>query len=642
MRAPRIIKEVYANVYDSKFDDDKGSKEKEEQKSSSKDSKENKQKFFPSLTSPKEDKTRNFAPKLAETDKKDGSFKPTLSDSKEAKNDAFKPKLNPEPKNSEKSFTPSLEMPEKRERGFNPKLNESNKPLNPKSTKKLSINEMQKIAQERGGKCLSTKYVNAITKLKWQCSEGHEWNAVPNNVKNRGSWCPECANTRVRNLNFKYNLNDMQKMAMERGGECVSKNYQGVKENLRWKCSQGHEWPATPDNVFNKNSWCPKCSDGTAERTCRQFFEKLFDKKFNKSYPKWLKSPAGNTMHLDGHSKELNIAFEYQGSQHSKFTPYFHKTMERFVRDQQYDKTKEELCKEQKVNLIKVPFTVKIEDMEKYIRDQVKQLGIKAPMNPDKIDYKSFKFNTVNKLVQMQKLAESRGGKLLSKKYINALTNLEWQCENGHVWKASPNNIKNNANGKDGTKGNWCPECAQRKKYTIDEVKRFARTKGGECLSTHYERSQGKLNWRCKNGHEFNTSFYSVKNQNTWCPECKKDQYLQKYKDLAKERGGYCLSSNYINSYTEMNWKCENGHMWSAIPNSIKQGSWCPECAGQKKYTIDDMKLLAKSYGGQCLSEKYLGSRENLEWRCKNGHEWSATPNHIKNNEYWCKECEKE
>ena len=125
MRAPRIIKEVYANVYDSKFDDDKGSKEKEEQKSSSKDSKEDKQKFSPSLTSPKEDKTRNFAPKLAETDKKDGSFKPSLSDSKEAKNDAFKPKLNPEPKNSEKSFTPSLEMPGKREKRFKPVLNDA-------------------------------------------------------------------------------------------------------------------------------------------------------------------------------------------------------------------------------------------------------------------------------------------------------------------------------------------------------------------------------------------------------------------------------------------------------------------------------------------------------------------------------------
>ena len=54
------------------------------------------------------------------------------------------------------------------------------------------------------------------------------------------------------------------------------------------------------------------------------------------------------------------------------------------------------------------------------------------------------------------------------------------------------------------------------------------------------------------------------------------------------------------------------------------------------------MKILAKSYGGECLSEKYLGSREHLEWRCSKGHKWSASPNHIKNNNTWCVKCDKE
>ncbi|PKM92484.1 MAG: hypothetical protein CVU81_00175, partial [Euryarchaeota archaeon HGW-Euryarchaeota-1] len=43
-----------------------------------------------------------------------------------------------------------------------------------------------------GGKCLSTKYINANTKLKWQCKEGHRWEAIPSSIK-KGSWCPVCA-----------------------------------------------------------------------------------------------------------------------------------------------------------------------------------------------------------------------------------------------------------------------------------------------------------------------------------------------------------------------------------------------------------------------------------------------------------------
>ena len=58
---------------------------------------------------------------------------------------------------------------------------------------KLTIEEMRELAESRGGKCLSEKYVNACTKLHWQCAKGHEWEATPGNVKNAHTWCPVCA-----------------------------------------------------------------------------------------------------------------------------------------------------------------------------------------------------------------------------------------------------------------------------------------------------------------------------------------------------------------------------------------------------------------------------------------------------------------
>ena len=60
---------------------------------------------------------------------------------------------------------------------------------------KLTIEQMHALAKERGGVCLSTVYVNSYTKLRWRCSEGHEWEATPSNVKRLDSWCPACVGT---------------------------------------------------------------------------------------------------------------------------------------------------------------------------------------------------------------------------------------------------------------------------------------------------------------------------------------------------------------------------------------------------------------------------------------------------------------
>ncbi len=59
-------------------------------------------------------------------------------------------------------------------------------------TAKLTIDVMQEIAKSRGGKCLSTKYVNSKTKLYWECSEGHRWSARPSDIK-AGKWCRVCS-----------------------------------------------------------------------------------------------------------------------------------------------------------------------------------------------------------------------------------------------------------------------------------------------------------------------------------------------------------------------------------------------------------------------------------------------------------------
>lgn len=57
--------------------------------------------------------------------------------------------------------------------------------------RQFTIHDMNEIAASRGGKCLSARYINSRTKLKWQCSEKHEWEACPK-IITTGSWCPHC------------------------------------------------------------------------------------------------------------------------------------------------------------------------------------------------------------------------------------------------------------------------------------------------------------------------------------------------------------------------------------------------------------------------------------------------------------------
>lgn len=95
----------------------------------------------------------------------------------------------------------------------------------------LTIEELQAIAATHGGRCLSTHYVNANTRLKWECAEGHRWLAIPNSVK-RGTWCLICAVQGTR-----LSLADVQRVAANYGGRCLSPEYVNGTTPLLFECA---------------------------------------------------------------------------------------------------------------------------------------------------------------------------------------------------------------------------------------------------------------------------------------------------------------------------------------------------------------------------------------------------------------------
>jgi len=340
----------------------------------------------------------------------------------------------------------------------------------------ITIKDMQEIAEARGGKCLSKEYENNYTILLWECDKGHTWKATPSTIKS-GHWCPKCGGT------AKLTIEWAQKLAEDRGGKCLSNKYTNCNTKLRWQCSKGHTWKATP-TLVRRGTWCPVCSPSLGERVCREQLQIIFNKDFPKVKPNWLLNNRGNKMELDGYCKELKLAFEYNGHQHYiKTTRIKNYNLDQRKKD---DELKEELCKRNGVTLIIIPYLISNENKQKYIINECKRNGVELPKNIEFIDFKTLDVYRRDDLKKMQALAESRGGKCLSTVYVNSQTKLKWQCKEGHIWMAVPASV---------SFGRWCRKCTGLEKGTIENMQNLAGSKGGKCLSNEYIDANTKLIW---------------------------------------------------------------------------------------------------------------------------------------------------
>lgn len=366
-----------------------------------------------------------------------------------------------------------------------------------------TIEKMKEIANKRGGKCLSEKYGNNQTKLTWECCEGHLWEATPHSIKIDGTWCPECFGTP------KLSIENMRVLAEDRGGSCLSNEYIDNKTPLRWKCLDGHEWSAAPSKIKNAGHWCPTCG-GTQKLTIEQMQE---------------------------------IAHNHGGKCLSQV----------YINVQTKLKW---LCAEEH-EWDASPLSVKLQDAWCPTCAGVRKLTID----------------------EMKEIARGRGGECLSKVYTNILTNLEWRCSEGHEWKAPPKRIK-----ALGGWCPTCAikETGLKKRDTIETMMEIAHSRGGLCLSEEYTNSDTNLEWQCALGHQWKAKPSNIKHNGTWCPKCCFDETkltIEEMKRIAFLRGGECLSMEYVNSSSKLLWKCARGHKWKAIPAKIKHcGHWCPYC----------------------------------------------------------------
>ncbi|MEE9378821.1 MAG: zinc-ribbon domain-containing protein [Candidatus Lokiarchaeia archaeon] len=264
-----------------------------------------------------------------------------------------------------------------------------------------SVGEHQNIITQKGGKLIGVIYedpkeklFNQRTRFKIECEAGHKFNIKASNLK-QGKWCRKCS-YEVIGEKHRGSFQEIQKLIEKRGGHCLSKpeDYKNQHQKLKIRCSENHIFESAPTN-FIRGDWCPQCSQGKFERLSRKFFEEIFQKEFPKERPNWLVNSRGNQMELDGYNKDLKLAFEAQGEQHYRAVPHFNQTLDNLEQRIKDDLRKLDLCKQNDVTLIQVPYYIPPSKMQQYIINQYESLpNQKLPNIPD-IDYNKF-YNTKN------------------------------------------------------------------------------------------------------------------------------------------------------------------------------------------------------------------------------------------------------
>jgi hypothetical protein len=128
-----------------------------------------------------------------------------------------------------------------------------------------------------------------------------------------------------------------------------------------------------PNNFLNTKIIKEKKNyESNGEKECRRVLEKLTNKKFIKARPDFLKNNVtGHNLELDCFNEELKLAVEYNGIQHYEFTPRFHSSKDAFFNSKYRDLMKKELCEQNNIKLIIVPYTVKIDQIENYLKTKI-------------------------------------------------------------------------------------------------------------------------------------------------------------------------------------------------------------------------------------------------------------------------------
>lgn len=236
-------------------------------------------------------------------------------------------------------------------------------------------------------------------------------------------------------------------------------------------------------------------------------------------------------------------------------------------------------------------------------------------------------------LDEVRSFAQDKGGECLSNVYHNMNMPMVWKCDNPNhkKWEMPFNNM---------IKGSWCPEC-RIERFVLPLKEKIAKN-GGEWIGGEYKNSYTKIKLRCDQGHEWEVTPNQVMLGHWCAKcahERKKEESSKSLYEIVKTKNGSVIEFDGNGSRGKALIRCDKGHIFAITQSHVHSGQWCPQCSIERRMAdLEEFKNIAISRGGKCLSENYSGAHSKLKFQCANGHIWKAKPNSIKNGT-WCPEC---
>lgn len=164
--------------------------------------------------------------------------------------------------------------------------------------------------------------------------------------------------------------------------------------------------------------------------------------------------------------------------------------------------------------------------------------------------------------------------------YVSYRQRLKLKCDKGHVWEESLSNMQASRR---------CPACvaeAKRQKRH-EEVNASLSRYGLELISEYQMKVGAKGTFRHTCGYVWEASQnHTIHRHN--CPNCaNRRRYTPDEVNAKLAPRNIQLIGKYLNAGERTWFKCQEGHTWKATPDSVMRGSGCPYCAGCARLTAE-------------------------------------------------------
>lgn len=374
----------------------------------------------------------------------------------------------------------------------------------------------------------------------------------------------------------------MHEIAAAHGGKCLSNEYEGLNGKLKWVCSDKHTWYATARNVYRYKSWCPKCHVNIGEELVRATMMECFPgKMFERIRPEWL-----NGLELDGYNQELKLAFEYQGIQHFKHVPHFHREAGQFESQLARDSKKREYCTRMEIKLLEISYKIKSDNIRAAVRQMLSDMGFTIAdiitMSNDKF-YDMCRTNSRHKEERLnlaREIANVKGGECLSTRYIGNAIKMKFRCMNGHEFEASLQDI----NQPRSRGARFCPTCGGTQKKSDDDIRTCVEAVGYRLIGDIKReadisgKKRSRLMVQCPMNHvpypvnmdNLLNKDGSLKKACSVCQHAAHGIELRFDIDTWSRENGIQIIGEYTRRDISYKWKCANDHVFEATFVTLK------------------------------------------------------------------------